>query len=315
MKIRLSARTALSAAGAGWLTLVAPISALKHWVAETPLGRSPQLRLIARVAKKTGEDDSSHMAASVSYYAMLSMFPLIIAVSAIIGWIAGSETRQDELVGFVVDFVPGSERFVRDSIDGAERFRETFGAIAILGLIWSGSAVFGSINRIVNRAWEVTGKPPFFKNKPRQLAMALGVGILFFLSIGFTGFLQWATTIEIGSRSASEMVGGDFFAILLRIPAALITFLIFLSIYKFLPNTKTFYRHVWLGAIVATLLFEISKNLFLYYLEAFAVFDQLYGNVASVIVLMLWTYLCSMVLIFGAEISAEYSRTANGDSP
>jgi membrane protein len=255
------------------------------------------------------------MAASVSYYAMLSMFPLIIAISAIIGWIAGSDARQDELVEFVVDFVPGSEQFARDSIEGAERFRKTFGAIAILGLIWSGSAVFGSINRIVNRAWNVHGKPPFIRNKPRQLAMALAVGILFFLSVGITGFVHWATTIEIGSRTASEILGGDLVPLLLRAPAALITFIIFLSIYKFLPNTKTYWKYVWTGAAVATVLFEISKTLFLYYLSAFAVFDQLYGSVASVIVLMIWTYLCSMVLVFGAEVAAEYSRVRGEGRP
>lgn len=322
MKIKSSLRTASSAIGSSRAVLLAAVSwpmhvsavlsragqRFKARLAESRLGRSPQARLIARVAKKTGEDDASHMAASVSYYAMLSMFPLVIAISAIIGWVVGSESRQDELVEFVVDFVPGSEQFVRDSIEGAERFKKTFGVIAVFGLIWAGSAVFGSINRVVNRAWDVRGKPPFFKNKPRQLAMGLGVGLLFFLSVGITGFMQWATAIEIGSRSASDIFGGEFFAVLLRIPAALITFCIFLSIYKFLPNTKTRWRHVWTGAVVATVLFEISKTLFLYYLDAFAVFDQLYGNLASVIVLMVWTYLCSMILILGAEVASEYSR-------
>ena len=126
--------------------------------------------------------------------------------------------------------------------------------------------------------------------------------------------MQWATAIEIGSRSASEILGGEFFAILLRIPAALITFGVFLAMYKFLPNTKTHWKYVWTGAAVATVLFEIGKNLFLYYLSAFAVFDQLYGSVASVVVLLVWTYLCSMILILGAEIASEYGRM-KGDHP
>ena len=253
------------------------------------------------------------MAASVSYYAVLSIFPLVIALSAIIGWIAGSESRQDELVEFVVDFLPRSEQFVRDRIEGAERFRKTLGVVAFLGLIWSASVVFGSITRVVNRAWDIRENRPFYKNQPRQLAMALGVGMLFFLSVGITGFMQWATAIEIGSRSASDMLGGEFFAILLRVPAALITFGIFLSVYKFLPNTKTHWKYSWTGAALATVLFEISKNLFLYYLSTFAVFDQLYGSVASVVVLMVWTYVCSMILILGAEVASEYGRMRMGD--
>ena len=326
MKIKSSLRAASSALGASQPALLASVSwlkhisdvfaqggqSLKHRLADTRLGRSPQVRLITRVAQKIGEDDASHMAASVSYYAVLSIFPLVIALSAIIGWIAGSESRQDELVEFVVGFLPGSEQFVRDSIEGAERFRTTLSVAAVLGLIWLGSAVFGSITLVVNRAWGIRENPPFYKNKPRQLAMALGVGILFVLSVGITGFMQWATTIEIGSRSASDILGGEFFALLLRIPAALITFSIFLAIYKYLPNTKTYWRYVWTGAALATVLFEIAKNLFLYYLSAFAVFDQLYGSVASVIVLMVWTYLCSMILILGAEVASEYGRMRMG---
>jgi len=300
-----------------WLKHISAVFAhggqiLKRRLGETHLGRSNPVRLVARVVQEMGQDDATHMAASVSYYAVLSIFPLVIGLSAIIGWMAGSESRQDGLVEYVVDFLPGSEQFVRDSIEGAERFRETLGVAAILGLMWSASAVFGSITRVVNRAWDIRENPPFYKNKPKQMAMALGVGILFTLSLGITGFMQWATTIEIGSRSASDILGGEFFAIVLRIPATLISFSIFLLIYKFLPNTKTYWKYVWTGAAVAAVLFEIGKNLFLYYLSNFAEFDQLYGNVASVITLMVWAYFCAIILILGAEVASEYGRMKMG---
>jgi membrane protein len=259
-----------------------------------------------------GEDDATHMAASVSYYAVLSLFPLVLALTAIIGWVAGSETRQDQLIEFVVDNLPGSEQFVRDSVAETQKFREALGVVAVLGLFWSASAVFGSITRVVNRAWDVRQNPPFYKNKPRQLAMALGVSTLFVISITFTSFLQWATSIEIGGQTVSNLLGGQVFAIILRLPALFISVSIFLVIYKYLPNTKTYWRDVWLGALLAALLFEVGKNLFLWYLKNFAQFEQLYGNVASVIILMVWTYFCAFILIFGAELSSEYGRIKRG---
>ena len=288
------------------------VQTLKHRLAETHLGRSTPVRVIIRVVQEMGEDDATHMAASVSYYAVLSIFPLVIGLSAIIGWVASSESRQDELVELVIDFLPGSEQFVRDSVEGVERFRETLGLVAVLGLMWSASAVFGSITRVVNRAWDIRQNPPFYKNKPRQLVMASGVGMLFVLSVGITSFMQWATTIEIGSRSASDILGGEIFAVILRIPAALISFSIFLLIYKFLPNTKTYWKYIWIGALVAGVLFELGKNLFLYYLSNFAEFDQLYGSVASVIILMVWAYFCAIILILGAELASEYGRMKIG---
>ncbi len=259
-----------------------------------------------------GEDDATHMAASVSYYAVLSLFPLILALTAIVGWVAGSSDRQDGLVEFIVEYLPGSEQFVQDSVQGVYRFRETVGIVAVLGLIWSASAVFGSITRVVNRAWDVERDPPFYKNKPRQLAMAAGVGILFALSVGATSLLQWATTLDLGNRTVSDILGGEAFAVLLRLPSLLISFSIFLVIYKYLPNTKTYWRYVWPGAALAAVLFEAGKSVFLWYLGNYAQFDQIYGNVASVIILMVWAYYCAFVLILGAEFACEYGRIKLG---
>ena len=262
--------------------------------------------------QEMGEDDATHMAASVSYYAVLSLFPLLLALTAIVGWVAGSSSRQDELVEFVVDFLPGSEQFVRESVEGIQGIRGTVSVLAILGLIWSASTVFGSITRVVNRAWDVQQNPPFYKNKPRQLAMALGVGTLFIVSIALTSVLQWATSIEIGNRTVSGLLGGQVFAALLRLPALIIGFAIFLAIYKYLPNTKTYWRYIWPGAAVAAVLFELGKSLFLWYLETFAQFDQIYGSLASIIVLMIWAYMCAVILILGAELASEYGRIKRG---
>ncbi len=285
---------------------------LQSALAVTRLGQSAPIRLFARVIQEMAADDATHMAASVSYYAVLSLFPLILALTAIVGWMVESPARQEELVIFVVEYLPGSEQFVRENVQGIQRLRETLGVIALFGLIWSASAVFGSITRVVNRAWDVRENPPFYKNKPRQLAMALGVGALFLVSLGLTSFLQWATTVEIGDRTAVDLLGGKVFAILLRLPALAVSFSIFLTIYKYLPNTRTYWSYVWPGAALAAVLFEIGKSLFLWYLENLASFDQVYGNLASVIVLMVWTYFCALILILGAEFASEYGRFKRG---
>jgi membrane protein len=285
---------------------------LRSELRQTRLGGSLPATLAVRVIQEMGEDDATHMAASVSYYAVLSIFPLILALAAIMGWIVDSQNRQDELVEFILSYLPGSEEFVRESVTGVSRLREAVGVIALFGLIWSASAVFGSITRVVNRAWDVSENPPFYKNKPRQLAMAIGVGLLFFTSVALTSFVQWASTIELSGRTATELLGGQVIAVVLRLPSLIISVGIFIAIYKFLPNTKTYWRYVWVGAALAAFLFEVSKGLFIWYLENFAQFDQLYGNLASVIILMFWTYISAMILILGAEVSSEYGRIKSG---
>ena len=285
---------------------------LKRELPTTKLGSTTPVRLVTRVIQELGDDDASHMAASVSYYAILSLFPLVLGLSAIIGIVANSSSRQEEIIEFIVGFLPGSEAFVRDSVAGVVRFRSALGAASVLGLLWTGSAVFGAITRAVNRAWDVQRDPPFYKNKPRQMAMALGVAFLFAFSVSTTSFFQWATSIEIGGKTLESLLGGAVLAGILKMPAFLISFAIFAVIYKILPNTKTYWRFIWLGALVAGVLFEGGKNLFLWYLQNFAQYDQLYGSVASVIILMVWAYFSAFILILGAEIASEFGRLRLG---
>ena len=87
---------------------------------------------------------------------------------------------------------------------------------------------------------------------------------------------------------------------------------IFLLIYRVAPNTKTYWRYVWPGAVVAAVLFEIGKGIFVWYLENLATHSVIYGSLTSVMALMLWIYLSSLAMILGAEISSEYSRLRMG---
>ena len=304
---RLASRITLSAS-----ILSHGVDRLKARLRQTRLVGSAPVRLVTRVIVELGDDDATHMAASVSYYAVLSLFPLTMGMIAVIGLVADSPERQEQVIEFVADFLPGSEEFVRDSVEGVVRLRGVLGIGSIFGLMWAASAVFGSITRAVNRAWDIRENPPFYKNKPRQLIMAVGVAGLFGLSVAVTSFLQWATTIEISDRTLSEILGGGVVTVVFKLPAFFISLCIFLAIYKLIPNTKTYWRFIWVGAVVAAVLFEGGKNIFLWYLENFASYDQLYGNITSVIILMVWTYFSAFILIFGAELASEYGRMKMG---
>lgn len=281
-------------------------------LAATRLGKTTPLRLVARVIQDLGDDDATHMAASVSYYAILSLFPLVLGLSAIVGIVADSPDRQEQVIDFVVEYLPGSETFVRDSIEGVVKFRTVSGIISIVSLFWAASAVFGSITRAVNRAWDVPRDPPFYKNKPRQLVMAVGVSLLFLLSVSMTGVIQWAASIDIGGSNLESLAGGTTVAVLFRIPPVLVSLVIFSVIYKILPNAETRWEHIWLGIVIAAALFEAGKALFLWYIDNFAQYDQVYGNITSVVVLMVWAYVSAFILILGAEIASEYGRLKMG---
>jgi membrane protein len=165
--------------------------------------------------------------------------------------------------------------------------------------------MFGAVERAANRAWDIHRDRPFPIRKLRDIAMALGTGILFSLSLGSTAIFSILSDMDLPGAGAASNYGAKFLAFLLSL-------LIFMVIYKFLPNTKTFWRYIWPGALLAAVLFEIAKILFVFYLSHFADYESVYGSLASVIALLFWIYISAFILILGAEFGAEYGRMREG---
>lgn len=259
---------------------------------------STPLKLTWRVFKEMGADQATHAAAGVAYYAVFSIFPLILALLAISGIFLSSPDIEGKLLTFLTDNLPGSEQFVVGNVESLIRFRGPAGLVGIAGLFWAASAVFGGITLAVNRAWDVEESRPFYIAKPRQLLMALGVGVLFLVSMS--------------ASSAVQILGPTLGAVGLQLVGYLTTFGMFILMYRYLPNTQTYWRYIWLGALVAAILFELAKNAFVLYVANFASF-QAYGSLASVLIFLVWAYISALILILGAEVSTEYERME--DSP
>ena len=287
---------------------------LTHWATNIAhrLDQVPPIHLALRTVKEMGDDDGTHIAAGVAYYSVLSLFPLILGLISVLSFFFNSETLQQELAEFLIDYLPGSGDFVDENIRGIVGLRGALGVVSILGLLWTGSAIFGAITKAVNRAWDIHTDRPFYIAKPRQIAMALGVGGLFLLSISATTALQILSQWSSDNFEALNTLNNFVVNSATRLLPLLFSLMIFLLIYKFIPNTTTSWRFIWPGALLAAILFEVSKNIFVLYLARLANYASVYGSIGSVIVLMVWTYLSALILILGAEFASEYGRMRHG---
>jgi membrane protein len=241
------------------------------------------------------------MAAGVSYYGILSVFPLILGLLAILGFFLPSETVQQVLFDLFRDIFPGSIEWLEESIENLIRLRGPIGIVGLIGLIWAGSAFFGAVSRAINRTWGVHKDRPYHLRKLRDLSMVLGIVILMLISMGLTSFLS------ILAQSDVSLPGGviDF---TLRLVSFLAVLGVFSIVYRYVPNTRVLWRYVWPGALVAAIAFEIAQILFATYLTSWANYQQVYGQVASLIVLLVWVYFAALIVIIGSELSAQYSR-------
>ena len=276
------------------------------------LRRVTALRLIARTVQEMSDDDATHMAAAISYYALISLFPLILGFIAVASFVIDDASTQQQITEWVASFLPGSEEFVNQQIEQVLTLRSTIGAFAIVSLLWSGSAVFGGITRSINRAWDVHQDRPLHISKARQLLMALLTGFLFLLSTTITTFLRAYERFASEDFPYASMFLDTNSVAILQVSSFALIFVVFLMLYKYVPNTKTYWQYIWVGALVAAVLFEITKNLFIVYLNRFANFENVYGTLTPVIALMFWAYLSGLILILGAELSSEYGRIKRG---
>ena len=272
----------------------------------------PVFHLAYRTVREMSADDATHMAAGVAYYAVLSLFPLTIGLISLLGLVLNSEHLEGEIFSFFQTYLPGSKELLAANVEATGSIRGFLGVVSFLGLFWSASLLFGAITRAVNRAWDIHQDRPFYIDKLRHVLMAFSVAPLFLMSFSTTWAVQLLGGQELPVVGPVEYLDHDAISLLTRPLPFLFTLTIFFMIYKFTPNTRTYWRYIWPGALLAAVMFELFKSVFVFYLEHLADYERVYGSLASVIVLLAWTYFSSLILIAGAEFSSEYERMKLG---
>jgi membrane protein len=263
-------------------------------------------RFMLMLIKKIGRDDISNLAAGISFFFLLSLFPLVLGLLAILGLFLPSQTVQQQIVSFFATNFPGSLSVLQNNIPDIIRLRSVLGMVGVIGLLWSATGVFSAAANGVNRAWDIQYRHPFYIKKPLEIVMVLGCMILVLLSLATSTFLSLLGNLHITGVVAGVGTGllGFFFSLI-----------IFLLLHKFMPVVIVSWQYIWPGALLSAVFFEAAKTIFVYYLNHFSSYDRIYGSVASVIALLVWVYYSAYIFLLGAEFSALLFRLKReGDS-
>jgi membrane protein len=263
------------------------------------------LEIVAYTFKNFEQANAAESAASIAYYALFSIFPLLIFVVTFSSSLLQEREVQQEILAFVADVLPASQDLVRGNIEQVLELRGPLQIVGTIGLLWSATAVFNVLAHSINRAWHTAQQRNFLQGRLIALAMVgslTGLLILWLVSITAVNLLGFLQVPLWGGQAIYETLAWRLVARLL--PAFLI-FLTFLSLYRWVPNTKVFWREAFWGAVVAAAGWEISKEGFTWYLTSgLARYQLVYGSLGAVIALMLWLYLSSVMILFGAHLSA-----------
>jgi membrane protein len=255
------------------------------------------------VFTRFGEDQGPVYAASIAYYTLFSIFPLVLGLVAILGFFLESNETRARLVDFLSGYLPQAKDLISGNAETVRDSRGLAGLIAIGGFLWSAKAVFSAINAALNRAWQVKEQRPFWLRTLQELVMVLGVAVFFLLSIGITAILATAATFRLSILGLDQAAPAALEGVSFLLPIVF-NVGIFAILYRLVPHTKVAWRDVWPAAIVAAVAFEIAKQAFVWYTVNFGNYSAVYGTLGTAIGLLSWAYISAVILIFGAEISA-----------
>lgn len=258
--------------------------------------QNPVVRQAVETVRQMKRDDVTLMAAGVAYYAILSLFPLTLLMLSILRLFSDSESARENLENFFSAYLPDSVGFV-DQISGQSfGVSGLLGVVGFLGLLWGGTAMLSALSRAVNRAFGITSDRPFYKQRP--LTVLLGLGVIAAFAVSLFGSAAIEAVSQFSVPVIGELTWVQVFARFIPLAVSIATFTL---IYKLLPNTSVKWSNVIPAALLAAVLFEAAKILFLVYVNRIATFE-VYGGMALLVVLLVWSYFSALVVLIGAEL-------------
>jgi len=267
-------------------------------------------RALKATVQEFQRDDALGIAAQLAYYLILAIFPFILVLVSLLGTF-GSEGLASEVLTYFRQVMPEQayeiiRTFTVNIISGEAEAPGLF-TFGILFTIWAASGAFAALINALNRAYDVEETRPFWKVRGIAILMTLGLSVLVLV-----GVLLLVLGPQIGTAIANVFGLEETFLLvwdIARWPAALF-FMVFTValLYYFAPDANQPFRWITPGGLIGVLLWVLASVAFNYYVSNFGSYNKTYGSIGAVIVLLLYLYISSLTVLFGATLNATLVR-------
>ena len=277
----------------------------------TDLTKPSWLYVLRRTAREFLGDECTDLAAALTYYAVLALFPALIALMSLIGLFGQGPKSVDTLLAVLSD-VGGSS--LADTLRPTlEQLAVTPGAglvlvLGLVGALWSASGYVGAFGRAMNRIYEVAEGRPIWKLRPAMLLLTIVLVLLAtaaLLGLVVSGPVAQSVGDAVGVGSTVVTVWD-----IVKWPVMLLAVILAVALlYWGTPNVRQ-PKFRWLspGATLAILVWIVLTAAFGFYVANFSSYDKTYGSLAGAVVFLLWLWITNLALLFGAELDAELER-------
>lgn len=268
--------------------------------------------LITRTGKRTLEHDALGLSAQLAFYFFLAVFPAFLFLLALASFFPlqqFTETVTRSIAGFAP---PEMVELLRQQFNDLSDRRDTgLLSLGLLTALWSSSAALVAVIQALNRTYEIEESRPFWK--ARLLAIGLTIGLAFFILVSFTLVIAGPLLARTIAEQAQLGAAFTWTWNILQWPVVFLLVALGISlVYRFAPNRSLAWRDVVPGAIVATVVWLVASLGFRFYVVNFGDYQEMYGAIGAVILLMLWFYISGLAMLIGAELNAELERAPAG---
>src|SRR3954453_24037110 len=273
----------------------------------------PSIKYVLRkTAREFSKDQCTDLAAALTYYAVLAMFPAAIALLSLVGLVGQGPQTVKTLMGILDQMGAGSAtKTLGPTLTSLANAPQAAGFAFVIGLLtalWSASGYVGSFGRAMNRIYEIREGRPIWKLRPLMLLITLVsliLAALVAMALVLTGPAAKAVGDAIGLGSTAVLVWD-----IVKWPVILAVVIFIVAVFYYAtPNVKQpKFRWISVGAIFAILGWIVASAAFGFYVSRFGSYNKTYGTLAGAVVLLLWLWITNLALLFGAELDAELER-------
>lgn len=268
-------------------------------------------RAIGRAFSGFYKDGCFTLAASMSYFSIMSLIPLLFLIVTAFGYILGSYSGAYNFIfSYLKNIFPHMDNALAEELKKIISNR-SLGGLSLILFIWLASQFFFSLEYAINSVFKTKKRRHLLLTTLFSLLMITLAGIFFTLSFFITSTTRLLRNypIVIAGIDISKIVT-DSLTIKFIIPFILIS-LTFIWIYKYLPNCKIPYRNAFLGGMITAILWEASKHFFTWYVIHIMNIGRIYGSLATFIVFLLWIFYSCSIILFGAEFVSALGKGKN----
>jgi len=274
----------------------------RWWLRRSPSTKSLPLHLWRAVSNYAHFGTGSRQAAALAYYAVFSVFPIVLLLAVGIGSIVGPAVAQEQIAQGLEFFLPASTvHDIQDIVAGILAQSSSFGLVATAALLWAATGLFTNITHALDDIFDVPAARSMWQQRLLAITMGLTLVVLVMISFLASGVLRLVSAMTPGNPSMWVSIGTFFLPLGLDV-------VIFALLFHYVPTRDVHWDAVWPASIFGAIGWETAKRAFEWYISNLANYSIIYGSIATVIVMLFWAWVIASLFLFSAQLCARLNE-------